>query len=313
MRIFPQRGSTLETYQVFGLTLKSALSLPCLPSAGEGAPEIEIVFGAVRENGLEDPVEADPYSQSKPGQVWLRIPGAARFLITGGNQILIDPESGADGQTLRLFVLGSCMGAILHQRGCLVLHGSALRFGDQCVVFVGDSGAGKSTTAAALHLRGHDILADDISVIDSQGRVQPGFPQMKLWAATADLLGLDTGALARIRPQADKYAFPVDEGFCDRALPLAAVFVLRTHEKPDLLVETVRGMEKMNLLIQHTYRFGYVRGMGLQPRHLMQCGRLANLVPITAVTRPMAGLTLEAWLERMEDYLPRLPAGGVTG
>jgi hypothetical protein len=279
----------------------------------EGNPDIEIEYGAVAAKGLENPVEIGPLSQAKPGQVWLRIPGVGRFSITGGDRILIDPDSGADEQSLRLFVLGSCMGAILHQRGFLVLHGSALRFGDRCVAFIGDSGAGKSTTAAALHLRGHEILADDISVIDGSGRVQAGFPQMKLWADTARRLGMDTGAMARIRPQADKYAFPVKRGFCEFPLSLAAVFVLRTHDKPELLFEPIRGMEKMNLLNQHTYRFEYVRGLGMQRRHLLQCSRLANLVQVTAVTRPIAGLSLEAWLGRIEPYLPQVPACGVTG
>lgn len=300
----------MDTYRAFGLTLKSELSLPCLPASGAEEPGVEIGYGPVGENGLENPAASGPYFQSGPDQVWLGIPRVGRFLITGGDRIRIDPEPGADAQSLRLFVLGSCIGAILHQRGRLVLHGSALRFGEGCAAFLGDSGAGKSTTAAALRLRGHGILADDIAAIDDGNRVQAGFPQLKLWADTARRMGLDIGALARIRPQADKYAFPVESGFCEVPLPLTTVFVLRTHEKPELVIEPVRGMEKLELLRRHTYRFEYLRGMGLQGRHLMQCSRLAGLVRMIAVTRPLSGMPLEPWLKRLQEHLPRVSGTG---
>ena len=50
---------------------------------------------------------------------------------------------------VRLYLLGTCMGALLFQRKLLPLHGSAVVINGKAYAFVGDSGAGKSTLAAA--------------------------------------------------------------------------------------------------------------------------------------------------------------------
>jgi hypothetical protein len=42
---------------------------------------------------------------------------AACHLISDGCEILIEPFSGLDAKDLRLFLLGSAEGALLHQRG----------------------------------------------------------------------------------------------------------------------------------------------------------------------------------------------------
>ena len=42
-----------------------------------------------------------------------------------------------------------------------VFHASAIRKGDQCVLFLGGSGSGKSTISALLMANGYDLLADD--------------------------------------------------------------------------------------------------------------------------------------------------------
>jgi hypothetical protein len=57
-----------------------------------------------------------------------------------------------------------------HLRGRITLHGSAVLFGDAALVFIGDSGTGKSTTAANLCATlGVGLLADDMAGIEVRG------------------------------------------------------------------------------------------------------------------------------------------------
>lgn len=290
----------METYQAFGLIFKSGILLPSLPPSRSENPDVEITLGPVEKAGLTDPIHLGRFAQSKPDELWMHVPGVAWFHVTGGNRVTVNPEEGADEQSIRLYLLGSCIGAIVHQRGQLILHGSALRFGDQCVVFAGNSGVGKSTLAAGLHIRGHDILSDDLAVIDRHGNVQPGIPQIKLWSDATRRLSLDTGAMIRIRMQVEKFAYPVGKGFCDQPLPLAAVYILHTHNKPDIVFEPVNGMGKFSPLKNHTYRSQHIKGLGMQTRHLQLCGQVANRIRLTHITRPSAGFTLDELIERVE-------------
>lgn len=297
----------MHAYRAFGIVISSEIPLPSLMPAGSEAPDLEIALGTVDPEGLPGAVPLGRFSQATERQFWMHVLGVARFLVSDGRRILIDPENGSDEQSIRLYVLGSCIGAIVHQRGDLILHGCAIRFGDRCAVIAGHSGAGKSTLSTYLNLRGHELLSDDLTVLDRQGLVHPGFPQIKLWADSARKLGLDIAAMGRIRLQIEKYAYRVEQAFCDRPLPLAAVYILHTHNQAHTAFETVSGMGKLAPLRAHTYRPQQIKGMKMQPRHLQACSNLANRIRLTHITRPMAGNSLDEMADRMEaDMLPAL-------
>ena len=71
------------------------------------------------------------------------------FCIQEGKRIIVSPIEGSDEDEIRLYILGTCMGAILMQRKILPLHGSAVAIDGKAYAIVGDSGAGKSTLASA--------------------------------------------------------------------------------------------------------------------------------------------------------------------
>src|SRR5690606_37980193 len=83
----------------------------------------------------------------------LAVPRVGRFLIAEGRRILYLAAAGADERLLDTYILGSCLGAILHQRGRAVLHGAAVALNGRAFAICGKSGAGKSTAAA--HLLAH--------------------------------------------------------------------------------------------------------------------------------------------------------------
>lgn len=84
----------------------------------------------------------------------------------------------------------------------LVLHGSLVDIGGRLAVFVGETGAGKSTLGASLEARGHRLLGDDAVIVT---RRENGFfgeavyPSLRLFPdSIATLLGenVDTAPMA---------------------------------------------------------------------------------------------------------------------
>src|SRR3989338_6604387 len=140
----------MHLYQAFNLTLAADLKiiefLPTTTPIGE--IQAKIYQSSIPEN-----------TSSTSQQFLLDIRPIARFLIKDGNQIIYDNHLNLDLDSLRLFLLGSAIGALLQQRGYIVLHGNAVSVdGKSCTVFVGEQGSGKSTMAAWHYQQGSYIL-----------------------------------------------------------------------------------------------------------------------------------------------------------
>lgn len=290
-------------YTAYGLTIKSQIALPELlllkGNLGGAGPDVSIRIGKVDESGLQEGKQLGPFLWINRNALWLHVTGVARFLIKDGNEIVIDPEPGIDEDSIRLFLLGSAFGALLFQHGYLVLHGNAIRIGEECLICVGDSGAGKSTTAAGFMQRGYSILSDDVVPVDHTLCALPGFPRIKLWKNTADQLKIDTQDLRRIRPEMDKFNYPLLDRFVEQPLPIRWIYILGSHPKPDIHFEVVRGMERFQPLYDNTYRAGFMEGMALKEEHLSLCGRLAGQIRLARIIRPENGFELDQLIDRI--------------
>lgn len=162
---------------------------------------------------------------------FLSVANTGNFLITEGKYIYYDVDSSIDLKLIRLYLLGSCMAAILQQRGHLVLHGNAISYdGKVCDVYVGQSGAGKSTMAAWHYLQGAYILSDDVCLIhfDEGGKggrafVVPSYPQIKLWGESARLLEMNLEHIDFICEAIPKYRIPIKSQFISNALPIRRI------------------------------------------------------------------------------------------
>ncbi len=135
----------------------------------------------------------------------LNIPGSARYLVEDGARVTVELADGAPEADVRGYLLGSVFGALCHQNGLLPLHASAVLGRDGVAAFLGDSGAGKSTTAAFLEQRGHRVISDDICLLDDGSWVIPVAGWLKLWRESFDNLGQVPDEGARVFSQTDKY------------------------------------------------------------------------------------------------------------
>ena len=291
----------MPLYRAYGLTIDSELELPELRPAPHGAsdtPDLTVRRDAVPAGELPTGQQITPYLWADSQSVRLSIPGVAHFFISGGDTITVDPAPGVDADSVRLFLLGSALGSALFQRGYLVLHGNAVQVGERCMCCLGVSGAGKSTLAAGFWRRGHAVLADDVVAVDAQCRALPAFPRIKLWQDSADQLNVDTAKLRRIRPIEAKFNLPIPAP-ADTALPIRWVYILDSHEGPDLRLEHVSGLAKFAPLHDNTYGVRIVEGMSLRSEHLRLCGQLAGRIRLVKVTRPRQGFRLNDLIDAL--------------
>ncbi|MEA3038880.1 MAG: hypothetical protein QOE79_1393 [Sphingomonadales bacterium] len=294
---------SLIPYSVFGLVIASEIELAELePADRDSTPD-----AVVRRGRVTQP-EAEPgYSAAEDGTL-LTVPRVGRYLISGGREIVVDPASGASERNVRLFLLGSAFGALLHQRGLLPLHANAIEIEGRAFAFCGHSGAGKSTVAAWFHDRGHRILADDVCVIgfDAAGGAlaYPGIPRLRLWREALEASGREAGAFTRSFDDLDKYDVPTQREATPRPLPLGAIYLLRKADEGADPAEVKRlvGVDAVETLVSNTYRGAYLKTIGRTGAHLAACLAVARAVPVFLAERAWGFDRFEAQASRLEAH-----------
>lgn len=301
----PARGP--RTYRLFGLNLRSEIELAGLAPAVEADPaDVDVVFGEV------PPGDYPPGYSATAGGTVLAIPKVGRYFIREGRGIVIQPADGASERNVRVFLLGSAIGALLHQRGLLPLHANAINLGNRAVAFSGHSGAGKSTIAAWFHDRGYPILADDVCVIgfDEAGRAlaYPGIPRLRLWREALEASGRDAGAYNRSFDDTEKYDVPTASDSKLEPLPLAAIYLLRKAEDgDDAEIERLTGVDAVETLISNTYRGGYLRTIGRTAEHLAACLRVVRAVPVFRAKRLWGFERFDEQAQQLHDHADAQP------
>lgn len=236
--------------------------------------------------------------------------GVAFTMDAAGTQVEVGlPDGFDDLPSLLPALLGPVLGVVLRLRGTVCLHASAVVIGGRAVGLVGVSGAGKSTTAAALALRGHPVLTDDVLALDDHGAaggfaVRPAYPRLRLWPASArGLLGSED-LLPRMMPGVDKRILSLDGGrasFQPAPAPLAALYFLQDRAEGGLRpVEAARPAEALMRLIGDSYasRFLDARRRGEEFDLL---GRLVQQVPLREVHAPDDLGQLNAFVDQIVD------------
>ena len=259
-------------------------SSPALRSTADGA--VRIVRARI-DRQRPPHFAPDAPVWATPDAAFLEFRTVASFLVTGGREIKIDAVPGADERLIRLFLLGPVLGLLLHQRNYLVLHASGVAVGGEVLAFVGDKGMGKSTIAAALHAAGHALVADDLVAVDTHDArrlVYPGFPQLKLFPASAALLEGDPACLPRVHPDLEKRARRATEGFTTAPIPLGRIFVL--EDAADVRIIPVAPRPGFMELVRHSYLLGFLGATQTAAAHFRQAISLAARVPVARLLRP---------------------------
>jgi len=283
---------TTNYYKAFGFIIKSSISLPELKkiSSPVNAYDIEIEFESLTEawNSVSTPSNQFFVSEQ---HIMFHLANIAIYRIENGNKIIVSPMEGIEESQLRLYILGSCMGAILMQRQVLPLHGSAIAMDGKAYAIVGHSGAGKSTLASAFLEKGFDLLTDDIIPLTfskESGRpyVIPSYPQQKLWQESLAHFGHDSSNFKPLVNRKTKFAVPVTSQFSDKPIPLAGIFELVKTKENHITLKPLHKLDVLQTIFNHTYRNNFIDGMKLREWHFYSALKVINHVNIYQLRRP---------------------------
>jgi hypothetical protein len=203
----------------------------------------------------------------------------ARFhLDRDGGRLLCAP-SVSTGLEWQRFLLDTALCCASSIRGFEALHASAVRTERGIAAFVATRGAGKSTLAAHLLGRGHELVCDDVLALSGGGGEvlgHPGPPLMTLQART--VAELDPG---------EALGSPTGDGSIWVRVPrgelaperLAAIFILEPHRSLDL--RPIRESARPGRLLPHTLSLDRDPARALSRLGLLR--KLAASAPVYSV------------------------------
>lgn len=293
-------------YSVFGLRVRSEVELPELPVLpSDDEHDVAISWGRI-----ERPPGEDGWLWTANQATMIQFDGVARFAVREGRSIRVDPHPRAEARDIRVYLLGSAMGLLLHQRGLLPLHANAIEVGGRAAAFVGSSGSGKSTLAGWFSDEGIRVIADDVCAVgfDSGGSpvVSPGLQRLRLWRDALERTGRDPAAYSlsfTADGSREKYDVPLtSQQHRQGSAPLAALYQLDCGDQ--FGIEPLEGVEAAEVVFANTYRGLLIENRN-RLRHWQSCVALARKVPIMRVRRVWG---FEAFDDQNRQLLAHLAA-----
>ena len=189
----------------------------------------------------------------------LRLTGLADFRINAaGVEVEAWPVPGVDAGTCRQLYLNNVLPMALSRQGRLVLHASAVEADGGALVFVGVSGRGKSTLAAAFARAGHALLVDDGLVLEPEGgrfMALPGDRSIRLRRDSGDWFDVDGALPAEPLGYADKQRIHAGQAlrFATAPVPVRAVFLLGDDPRAPLSIQPLPPAQAMIELIHYSF------------------------------------------------------------
>lgn len=242
-----------------------------------------------------------------------------RFSYSDGTEFFIEKATGhiwsiwSDNLTLEdatTYLFGPVLGFILRLRSITCLHGSAFVVHNSGLALVGPSQSGKSTTAAALAQKGFPVLSDDVLPITrehGQAFIQPGYPRLRLWPDSVEILFGAPEKLPLITPNWDKRFLDLSADryqFQDRPLPLGTIYLLgrRTANLPAPRIERLTSVQAFAALTANTYA-NYLLDQAMRAQEFAFLSWLVGKVPIRLAVPHSDPSLLSSLCEKiLDDY-----------
>lgn len=214
-----------------------------------------------------------------------------RFVVSrDGNNIWAAWPPEMDFGFVTAQILGPILGLVLRLRNILVLHASVVKHNENALAILGNTGAGKSTTAAELCRQGCQVLSDDIAALynlDGVWWVSPGYPRLRLWSDTAETIYGREHNLRRIAPDYlrwNKHYLELDgktRDFINCPMPLKAIFALNwSNLENDLLqISPLSGAQALATLDSNSF-MEYLLDFNQRRLQLAALTRLLSTVSI---------------------------------
>lgn len=292
----------LYQYKAFGFVIHSEFSIAQLPDFCVGQiPDITIVQSDLTMYHI-----GNEHYRRKKDELFFGISNIGKFRITNGSQIEVHPEPECTEAHLGVFLMGSCMGAVLHQRGFLPIHGSCITDGKKSILLTGDSGAGKSTLASEFLSHGWRLLTDDVSAvydIHEIPKVQASYPSQKLWQDSLKQYRHSQKDIHSLyfHEEREKFGVNVEDFFYDGSSPLKLIIRLCPSDEKSA-IHPLEGIICTDQILKNIYR-SYMILPQEREAYFRKSVELSNKVWMALVTREKNAACAGQLYEMIINYL----------
>lgn len=224
------------------------------------------------------------------------------FLVKKDGSILIKRDPEVTDEVLHNYLTGSILPAAHAYTGNLVLHGSCIRVGGTTIGFLGYSGMGKSTTAKAMILRGHQLISDDNLMVNKYNPVEilAGENHMRLWKDALEHFEENTEKLNKLHPKHDKHVKLIENHTKEVSLKLDILFVLGYGRKHEIIPLT--GALAVTELVAQCKGLLYITA-DREVQHFFQCSQIAQQIPVYRLKRRRGLNKLDKLCALIEDFV----------
>lgn len=205
--------SEVKKYRAFGLNIESEVEMPEMSESSFEEGDVEISYGRIEmpKEVSKNNMYGNTIYMKREGGITSYLEGFGGIKVEGKEKIKVSPEKSAEEIGFRFFVFGTGMALLLHMRGVVALHGSAICIKNKIIGFIGSSGSGKSTTAALLNSEGYPLFTDDVLAVDIENErvvAYKGSPYIKLNPDSAErVTGKSASRLGKVYPSSPKRVY----------------------------------------------------------------------------------------------------------
>lgn len=229
----------------------------------------------------------------------------ADFLIAADcASVTCAPVAGIPEDAAHFLYANQIRPLLLGHAGALVLHGSAVTARGEALAFVGQTGRGKSTLAAAFARQGHAFLTDDgvqVEPVQTGWLARPNLPDLRLRQDSMAAL-LDSGAPTG-PPDDEKrrVAASPQLPFQPAALPLRAVYLLGPGDSPRVAITPLARSSAFTALLEHTFLLDTEDRRRMRG-HWERLGRFAETIACFTLDYPRRYADMPAVMKAVLDH-----------
>jgi len=286
------------SYYVYGIPVRSDMRFPLEESARRLEPAVELRRGD-RSQFANVSLESDPENWYQlvtfpDRSFYIRWPELFEFLVSpDGRRITYNPLPQASLVAFETYLLGQVLSYALLKLGYEVLHATTVIVDGEALAFLGQSGYGKSSLAAAFLQAGFKILSDDLLVLRETPEgflIPPGLPRIKLFPEIAERFLPFPINGAAMNPLTEKSVIPVPKMHSWRAPALLRALYKLPYPSPRRSPSKVRiwGLPEKTVfreLLASAFNSRMVETARLR-RQFETTARLLTTAPVRRISYP---------------------------
>jgi len=301
----------LYKYQAFGLPITSEIELPALmplDNVNQKVNPIYVKQGKTPKGLKNENVEERNIFLLNEQELLFEIKGIARYYVSDGTQVIIEPMSDKWSEIL-LYFYCNCITAVLYQRGFIPIHASGVFVDENSVLLISaPSGFGKSTTAIKLAELGYKVFSDDTVIINigsTACQATASYPMIRQWQDTIDnqiLLNAVEKRELWDEIGLNKFGFHFHETFEVKAAEISGIVFL-SKEGTEIGIQALTPTAALQQLGTNVYRKGWVTAMKKQIMLYKHLTEISSKIPMWMASRPENVNTYDTFSREIEKQI----------